>query len=72
MDKVEIHSGRGEEEHGEHRGMPFLIRPLPGNDNDIEDDDKDGTGVWRWLRTEDQATEWLSLFYGTFNKAAVM
>lgn len=65
MEKVEFDDSRREEEHEEVRGMPFLIRPLPADDAGMVDDEgKPGHGVWRWLKTEDQATEWLSLFYG--------
>jgi hypothetical protein len=45
--------------------MQFLIRPLPATSGlDEEDGRTADNGVLRWLRTEDQATEWLSLFYG--------
>jgi hypothetical protein len=64
MDKVELDGCREEEENEEARGMPFLIRPLPSSGL-VEDGKTSNNGVWRWLRTEDQATEWLSLFYGT-------
>lgn len=71
MEKVELDDGREEEESEEARGMPFLIRPLPSSVL-VEDGKTSDNGVWRWLRTEDQATEWLSLFYGTSHKAVVM
>jgi hypothetical protein len=65
MEKVELDDGREEEESEEARGMPFLIRPLPANYGLDEDGKTADSDVGRWLRTEDQATEWLSLFYGT-------
>jgi hypothetical protein len=65
MDKVELDDGREEEENEEARGIPFLIRPLPASSSIVEVGKTSNNGVWRWLRTEDQATEWLSLFYGT-------
>jgi hypothetical protein len=71
MEKVELDDGREEEENEEARGMPFLIRPLPANYGLDEDGKTSGNGIWNWLRTEDQATEWLSLFYGTSHQAAV-
>jgi hypothetical protein len=64
MDKVELDSGRGDDGNEEVRGMPFLIRP-PTSSGLVEDGKTADNGVWHWLRTEDQATEWLSLFYGT-------
>ena len=64
MDKVELDDGKEEEEREETRGMPFLIRPLPSSGL-VEDGKTTDNGVSRWLETEDQATEWLSLFYGT-------
>ena len=71
MEKVDLSCGRKEEEDEEVRAMPFLIRPLPANSGLDEDGKTANNGVLRWLRTEDQATEWLSLFYGELQKAAV-
>jgi hypothetical protein len=65
MEKVELDDGMEEEESEEVRGMPFLIRPLPASTGLVEEDGKGGPGAWKWLNTEDQATEWLSLLYGT-------
>jgi len=70
MDKVKLDPGREEEEEGV-RGLPFLIRPLPGSGL-AETGKTSDNGVWRWLRPEDQATEWLSLFYGTSHIAGVV
>jgi hypothetical protein len=72
MEKVELDDSREEEENEEARGMPFLIRPLPADYGLDEDGKTLDNGVWRWLKAEDQATEWLSLFYGTSHKAVVM
>ena len=72
MDKVDLNCGRREEEDEEVKGMPFLIRPLPANSGLDEDGKTANNGVSRWLRTEDQATEWLSLIYGEYQKAAVV
>lgn len=71
MDKVDLNSGLKEEEDEEVKGMPFLIRPLPANSGVDEDDKTADNGALRWLRTEDQATEWLSLFYGKSQRAAI-
>jgi hypothetical protein len=70
MDKVELDDGREEDADEEVRGIPFLIRPLPSSG--LVEDGKTTDNVLRWLKTEDQATEWLSLFYGMSSKAAVM
>jgi len=53
--------------------MPFLVRPIRTNDlsgTKEGDQGEGGNGPTRsvtheWLRAEDQASEWLSLFYGT-------
>jgi hypothetical protein len=48
------------------KGMPFLIRPI--QTRTIVDNEENGryseNGGRAWLRPVDQATEWLSLFYG--------
>jgi hypothetical protein len=48
------------------QGMHFLIRPI--HTRTIVDNEENGqyseNGARPWLRPEDQATEWLSLFYG--------
>ena len=64
MEKVELDSGR-KEEHEDVRGMPFLVRPIPATSGLDLDGKTADNGVGRWLKPEDQATEWLSLFYGT-------
>jgi len=64
MDKVELDSGREDDGDKDVRGMPFLIRPLPSSSGLDEDSKTAENGVWKWLKPEDQATEWLSLFYG--------
>jgi hypothetical protein len=45
--------------------MPFLIRPIHARDL------QDSGVTHEWLRVEDQASEWLSLFYGMPNPIAV-
>jgi hypothetical protein len=65
MEKVELGDGREEDADEEVRGIPFLIRPLPSSGL-VEDGKTSNNGVWRWLKAEDQATEWLSLFYGMY------
>jgi hypothetical protein len=48
------------------KGMPILIRPI--HTRTIVDNEENGryseNGGRAWLRPEDRATEWLSLFYG--------
>jgi len=63
MDKVDLDSGREDDGDKDVRGMPFLSRPLPSSGL-VEDGKTADNGVLRWLKPEDQATEWLSLFYG--------
>jgi hypothetical protein len=45
-------------------GMPLLIRPL--HSSIASEDGSQYHGVIPWLRPEDIATEWLSLFYGQY------
>jgi hypothetical protein len=68
MEKVEFNdTGKDEEDRDDQASrMPFLIRPIPPSIGIGEEDgEMVGSDKWRWLSTEDQATEWLSLFYGT-------
>lgn len=64
MEKVEFDEPGREEINEEVKGMPFLIRPLRANAV-VDEHGKHGSGVRKWLKSQDQATEWLSLFYGT-------
>ena len=68
-DKEVFDSQREEDDQSvPERGMPFIIRPI--HTQTIVDNEENGrygeNGGRPWLRVEDQATEWLSLFYGEF------
>ena len=65
LDKAELDESMKGKEYEQGKGMPFLIRPIPcTNTVIVEGGSNDRPCASTWLRTEDQATEWLSLFYG--------
>jgi len=65
-DKGVFDGQREEEDQSPEKGMPFIIRPI--HTQTIVDNEENGrygeNGGRPWLSVEDQATEWLSLFYG--------
>ena len=65
LDKAELDESTKGEEYEQGKGMPFLIRPVAAPGTGIDENGRnDGPCASAWLRKEDQATEWLSLFYG--------